>query len=197
VRSVQASFGFALSNPKGDIRMKPELGGGALLDAGCYPLSLIRLLMGSAPQSVHAVASWTETGVDMSVAATLYYIGGVRAQLTCAMDAANHRLAHIIGTQGVITTEYLNHTGSADDPYGYRPNEMRIRRGAGPFEDLRSDDRGSGFRFAVEAFARLIAERDHEAIRQANDASLDNAATLEALALSAKEMRTVDLGSLS
>jgi len=48
VRAVQASFGFMLANPSGNIRMQPELGGGALLDAGSYALSLIRLVMGSA-----------------------------------------------------------------------------------------------------------------------------------------------------
>lgn len=36
VRSVQACFGFTLSNPNGNIRLNPELGGGALLDAGSY-----------------------------------------------------------------------------------------------------------------------------------------------------------------
>ena len=51
VRSVQASFGFNLSAPQGNIRMQPELGGGALLDAGSYVLSLIRLVMGSAHDS--------------------------------------------------------------------------------------------------------------------------------------------------
>ena len=41
VRSVQASFGFTLANPRGNIRMDPDLAGGALLDAGSYVVSLI------------------------------------------------------------------------------------------------------------------------------------------------------------
>jgi predicted dehydrogenase len=197
VRSIQASFGFTLSNSQGNIRMNPELGGGALLDAGSYPLSLIRLVMGCAPQRVQADASWAESGVDMSMAATLYYADGARAQLSCAMDTANHRLAHIVGTQGAITTEFLNHTGAkaGDHPFGYLPSQLRIRRGTAqaiPFEDIRSDT-GSGFRFAVEAFARVIAERDFDAVDRAAKASLDNAATLEALAQSAKEGRACDV----
>ena len=66
VRSVQACFGFTLANPQGNIRMQPELGGGALLDAGSYPLSFIRLVMGCAPQTVRADATWADTGVDVS-----------------------------------------------------------------------------------------------------------------------------------
>jgi predicted dehydrogenase len=71
VRSVQASFGFTLPSPQDNIRMKPELGGGALLDAGSYALSLIRLAMGCVPQRVRADATWADTGVDISLIVTL------------------------------------------------------------------------------------------------------------------------------
>lgn len=190
VRSVQASFGFTLSRPNGNIRLNPALGGGALLDAGCYALSLIRLVMGTAPQSVMADATWTETGVDMSLMATLHYADGRRAQLSCAMDTANHRRATIMGSDGTIETEYLNHTSdrAGGHPYGYLPSQLRVRRGIAntiPFEDVPAFT-GSGFCFAVEAFTRVIRVGDVAAIDRAAQASLDNAATLEALALSAR-----------
>ena len=131
VRSVQASFGFMLANAQGNIRMSPELGGGALLDAGSYALSIIRLAMGCAPQRVHADASWADSGVDISMMGTLHYADGRRAQLACAMDAANHRGATIVGTQGTIETEYLNHTSSqaGGHVWGYLPSQLRVRRG--------------------------------------------------------------------
>jgi hypothetical protein len=44
--------------------------------------------------------------------ATLHYADGRRAQLSCAMDAANHRHAIIAGTAGTIESEYLNHTST-------------------------------------------------------------------------------------
>ena len=57
VRLVQSTFGFSLRDPAGtNIRSMPALGGGALLDAGSYPLSFIRLVMGRAPQRVSASA---------------------------------------------------------------------------------------------------------------------------------------------
>jgi len=190
VRSVQASFGFTLSKPAGNIRLNPALGGGALLDAGCYALSLIRLVMGEAPQKVMADAVWADSDVDISLLATLFYADGRRAQLSCAMDTANHRRATIVGTEGTIETEYLNHTSeqAGGHAYGYLPSQLRVRRGIAntiPFEDVITGT-GSGFRFAAEAFARVIRARDFAAIERAAQASLDNAATLEALAKSAR-----------
>ena len=197
IRSVQASFGFTLANPQSNIRMNRDLGGGALLDAGSYPLSLIRLVMGAAPMSVRADATWADSGVDISLMGTLTYADGRRAQFSCAMDAANHRRATIVGTNGTIETEYLNHTSTqaGGHPWGYLPSQLRVRRGTAnsvPFEAVRSGV-GSGFRFAAEAFARVVAEQDFAAVGRAAQASLDIAATLEALASSARLGRTVDL----
>ena len=197
VRSVQASFGFTVPNPQVNIRMKPDLGGGALLDAGSYTASLIRLAMGEAPLRVQADANWSAggpaDGVDISLMATLHFSGGRRAQMACAMDVANHRRATIMGTQGAIETEFLNHTSeqAGGHPWGYLPSQMRLRRGVPnsiPFETIRSAT-GSGFRFCAEAFARVVSARDQAAIDRAAAASLDIAATLEAVARSARSGR--------
>jgi predicted dehydrogenase len=199
VRSVQSCFGFTLAKPEGNIRMNADLGGGALLDAGSYALSVIRLAMGCAPQRVHGSASWAGTGVDISMMATLLYADGRRAQLSCAMDGANHRRAVIVGSAGTIETEYLNHTSTqtTGHPYGYLPSQLRVRRGTAntvPFEDIVSGT-GSGFRFAAEAFAKVVAEKDFGAIGRAAQASLDNAATLEAIARSARSGQAVDVAA--
>jgi predicted dehydrogenase len=197
VRAIQASFGFTVGNPGANIRMKPELGGGALLDAGSYPLSLVRLVMGRAPQRVDAVATWADSNVDISLMATLVYADGRRAQVSCSMDAANHRHATIIGTQGTIDTEYLNHTSAqmSGDEYGYLPSQLRVRRGipnSVPFETVASEA-GSGFFFAAESFARMIASHDAAAIEYYAQVSLDNAATLAAIIESARSERPVSL----
>ena len=202
VRSVQASFGFNLANPANNIRMNPDLGGGALLDAGSYPLSMIRLVMGCAPTRVMADANWSATGVDISLMATQHYADGRRAQMTCAMDAATHRHATIMGSKGTVETEYLNHTSGHTSkgpvhPWGYLPSQMRVRRGTAnsiPFEDI-SSATGSGFLFAAEAFANVVANKDFAAIERAASASLDIAATLEAIARSARTGLAVDVAA--
>jgi len=190
VRLVQATFGFTLRDPAGsNIRSLPALGGGALLDAGSYCLSLIQLVMGCAPQRVHASARPGPTGVDIATTATLHFDDGALAQFSCAMDMALHRHATIVGSDGVISTEFLNHTSEpgTEHPWGYQPSQLRVRRGSGngPFETIASPT-GSGFRFAAEALAALVAANDFAAIERAAQASLDIAATLDAIAASAR-----------
>jgi predicted dehydrogenase len=194
VRSVSASFGFTLpppgvgssSSPAGNIRLKPELGGGALLDAGSYPLSLIRLAMGCKPARVLAHPSWDASGVDIAMLATLFYADGRMAQMTCAMNIAQVRYATIMGSNGTLETEYINHAGVP------LPSQMRIRRGTAftlPLEVVDSPcgvATGSGFRFCAEAFAAKIRAKDFAAVAVAETYSLDNAAVLAALAKSAK-----------
>jgi hypothetical protein len=75
---------------------------------------------------------------------------------------------------------------------------MRVRRGIAnsvPYEEVRSAT-GSGFRFCAEAFAKVIADKDFAAIERAAAASIDIAATLEAIARSARNGQTenVSLG---
>jgi predicted dehydrogenase len=197
VRLVQSSFGFSLRDPAGtNIRSIAALGGGALLDAGSYCLSFIRLVMGRAPVRVHASARRGPTGVDIATAATLHFDDGAVAQLSCGMDGALHRHGLVVGSDGVLTTEFLNHThaGRAAHPWGYQPSLLRVRRGSGngPFETIASPS-GSGFRFAAEAFAAVAAAQDVAAIDRAAQASLDIAATLDAIAASARSGAMVAL----
>ena len=62
--------------------------------------------------------------------------------MSCAMDAANHRHATIVGSTGTLETEYLNHTGpGAEVAPGYLPSQLRLRRGIAntiPFENIAS-----------------------------------------------------------
>ena len=189
VRTMQASFGFTVQNPDINIRMKPDLGGGALLDAGSYPLSLIRLVMGEAPVRVTATPVWADTGVDISMMATLEYANRRMAQMSCAMNVANHRRAVIMGTQGTLETEYINHPSEAV------PSQLRIRRGIAntiPFEHITSPD-GSGFKYEAEAFAEIVRRKDFAAVARYAKASIDIAHTIEAIAQSAKSGEPVSL----
>jgi predicted dehydrogenase len=182
VRTVQAAFGFTVTNPDVNIRMKPETGGGALLDAGSYAVSFVRLVLGEAPVSVTATPVWADTGVDISMMATLAFAAHRYAQVSCAMNVANHRRATIMGSGGTIETEFLNHTNPTI------ASQLRIRRGIAntiPFEDIPAAI-GSGFVFEAEAFAAMARANDPEVIDAEARFSIDIAATLEAIAESAR-----------
>ncbi len=190
VQSIQASFGFPVQGGDSNIRMQPNLGGGALLDAGSYPMSLIRLVMDQAPESVIANSAWSHTNVDISTTASLFFSEGRTAQLSCAMNTANHRHASIVGDAGALYTEFLNHTAERvnSDSRGYLPSQMRWRAGVAntvPFQEMPMAV-GSGFAFAAEAFARVVLEEDWAGVHRAAQASVDIAASLQAIAKSAR-----------
>ncbi len=103
LRTIQAAFGFKLGEP-GNIRFDPTLGGGALLDAGTYPVSLVRMLAGQRPTRVYASARWHTSGVDETVIASLEHPSGLLAQISCSFATDLHREALIAGTAGVLRT---------------------------------------------------------------------------------------------
>src|SRR5437588_238601 len=70
IKIIRATFSFLLNNPD-DIRLVKELAGGALMDVGCYPVSLVRLLAGVEPVAVSANAVWAASGVDEALAGML------------------------------------------------------------------------------------------------------------------------------
>jgi len=104
VRMVHADFGYRTPwNPTGRT-LDPAAGGGALLDAGVYPLSLASMLLGK-PLELTGVAYLGETGVDEQFAATLRYDAGRLAVASGAVRTNTHKQAWIVGTDGQILLE--------------------------------------------------------------------------------------------
>ena len=101
---VQASFGFPLSDPS-NYRLQPALGGGALLDVGCYTVSVARWLLGE-PDTVLARARFDhKTGVDMSVSSLLHFSGGGTASLWCSFESAEEQGVTAVTTKGTYSLE--------------------------------------------------------------------------------------------
>jgi len=110
VRMIQASFGFYCDfNPASRLWNK-ELGGGGILDVGCYPMSFARLLAGAAvgkafadPAEVSGAGQLhPQTGVDVHAAATLRFEGGIVAQIATAVGEKLENNARIFGSEGWI-----------------------------------------------------------------------------------------------
>lgn len=112
LRHLNASFRFWLDRAD-TIKEKPELGGGALFDVGCYPVSLLGLLTQAQPVSCKAVAT-RRNGVDVNVSAILGYESGLIANLHCGFNAFTRIHAEIIGADGMleIPDTYLDNAGS-------------------------------------------------------------------------------------
>jgi predicted dehydrogenase len=100
--SVAADFNFHLPFDANNRLFNRELGGGALLDLGIYPLSLTTMLLGF-PDSIESHAVIGATGVDESDGLLLRYASGAVALLTCGMRSNRPVTALIAGTRGHIT----------------------------------------------------------------------------------------------
>ncbi|HSB02519.1 MAG TPA: Gfo/Idh/MocA family oxidoreductase [Anaerolineales bacterium] len=85
VLHLEAHFCFLLPSPKKNIRFQYELAGGALMDCGCYPVSLIRFLAEAEPRVENARASLFASQVDHKMSADLSFADGRTAHLGCDM----------------------------------------------------------------------------------------------------------------
>ncbi len=100
-RWLAADFGFkAPFNPKSRI-FNPELGGGALLDVGIYPLSLASMVLGP-PAGISSLARLGPTGVDEQDAILLSYDGGRSATLNASVAMTTPTEAVIVGEKGIL-----------------------------------------------------------------------------------------------
>ena len=90
---IESSFGFSAELPKEHRLRNPLLGGGAILDVGCYPLSMVKLIAGNLqgvpfadPESIIATGRLDETGVDLQSEAHLVFSDQIEAKISCAID---------------------------------------------------------------------------------------------------------------
>jgi predicted dehydrogenase len=103
LRRVEAQLCFPLLAP-GDIRYRRELAGGAMMDAGCYCVSLVRTLASAEPRVVSARAKLASPGVDRAMEAELAFPSGASGRIVCSLFS--WRLlgvsARVTGTRGEL-----------------------------------------------------------------------------------------------
>jgi predicted dehydrogenase len=102
VKLLKAEFGFDAGwNPEGRLLNK-ELGGGTLLDAGIYPVSLASMVFGMQPSRIVSSAHIGETGVDEQYSVIFEYEGGAMAALQGSVRLQMNNDAWLYGTKGKI-----------------------------------------------------------------------------------------------
>ena len=113
LKHMHAAFTFRLTRAE-NIRLQPELGGGALMDVGCFAVNIFRTFAGEEPVEVQAFARWHENGVDEQMTGTLRFPGGVTAQFDCALDMVRREAFMAAGSDGVLDLPraFLPGTGS-------------------------------------------------------------------------------------
>jgi D-xylose 1-dehydrogenase (NADP+, D-xylono-1,5-lactone-forming) len=170
LRLVRSHFSFTLERPR-DVRWDRDLGGGSLLDLGCYCTNLMRTLAGE-PERVHAEQITAPSGVDVRFAATLRFADGALGHFDCAFDLPRRIGFEAVGSDGSATML---------QPFAEDEVTLEVRRG----DELVSSETETANRYGLEVdnFARAIAgeepplldRRDSVAQARALDALLRSA----------------------
>lgn len=84
IQRIEARFCFLLPAPS-NIRYNYSLAGGALMDSGCYPISLVRFLAGTEPTVTNAEAKLFKPQVDSRMEAQLSFPNHIKAHIVCDM----------------------------------------------------------------------------------------------------------------
>jgi predicted dehydrogenase len=143
VRQVVADFGFAANSGPEHRLFNPQLGGGALLDLGIYPLSIATALLGPVTE-IKAQAELGASGVDVQTAFTLKHEGGGMSVSSCSFLARTPCELTVSGTRGHVRMNTMFHrarsvtvaledgsTRTIDTPYignGYVHEVMEAQR---------------------------------------------------------------------
>lgn len=101
IQLVHGSFSFRLDDPE-NIRWDPEMGGGAIWDVGCYPVSYTRTMLGAEPSAVFANQVTNSKGVDGSIFAQLEFPGDVYAQIDSSFKIPYHTFMEFIGDEATL-----------------------------------------------------------------------------------------------
>ncbi len=125
----------------------PELGGGALLDLGIYPVSFASMVLGE-PDRVLAIADPAFTGVDAQTSILLGHANGAHAVLSCTLRAVGPTRAAIIGTEGRIEI----------DGAFYQPNAFTLIPREGEWQRMFDPPAEGGLRHEADEVARCLGE---------------------------------------
>lgn len=147
IKQIRATFGFQFPFDPLHRLYNPLLAGGALLDAGIYPLSFANMVMKEKPVEIRALGEIGSTGVDEQSTFIFRYETGTLALLNATINAPVVSRAEIIGTKGriLIPEKFL---GADEVRLELNGAEPLIRKF--PFDDK------TGFRFEIAAASESI-----------------------------------------
>ncbi len=129
----------------------PELGGGALLDLGVYPVSFASMVLGT-PSRIVSMSDPAFTGVDAQTSMLFGYDSGAQAVLTCTLRAKSPTRAAIVGSDARIEVE-----GDF-----YAPTTVTLVPRSGAPTRVESVHEGRGLRYEADEVARRLAAGDME-----------------------------------
>jgi predicted dehydrogenase len=184
LRLIRASFNFAADFDPGHRLFNKDLGGGAMLDVGCYPMSFARLIAGQAAGQAFANPTallgmgriHPAAQTDEFATAVATFPGGVLAELSCGTTLLDDQSAQIYGTDGWIDvpTPFLPGQGGRDEVIWLH------KRGNAAPEKIAIDHLAHGlYTYEADAVAEAVARGATEVPAMTWADTLGNIAALD------------------
>lgn len=104
LQAIQSFFSYYNVAP-GNIRNMADIGGGGLMDIGCYCLSVARFIFGSEPQRVWGVMEYHPEFKTDRLSSGILHFGERISTFTCATQLAPYQRVNIFGTEGRVEIE--------------------------------------------------------------------------------------------
>ncbi len=149
--AVEADHGQRLADYANPRHWEPELGGGALLDLGIYPVSFAHMVLGT-PKKITSTALFTDKGVDSHAAAIFDYANGAQAILSTTLSAKTSNTATITGELGRIEIASVFYT----------PTSIKVIMHDDTTTDYPRVYEGGGLREQAQYFSEMLARGDKE-----------------------------------
>lgn len=182
LKSIHSVFSYYNTDPN-NIRNKPEIGGGSLLDVGCYCISLSRFLYDEEPIAVNAAIEYDPVlKTDRLVSGTLKFKNGT-ASFTCSTQLLNREYADVLGTKGRL-----------EIPHPFIPDKNKPSTLTLIKEDETKEllfDECDQYTLQTDAFSKAIL--DNTPVPTSLKDALNNMKVIDALFLSGKENKWIDL----
>lgn len=170
LKRVEAALCFPL--PKfSDIRYNYSLAGGALMDAGCYAVHMVRTFGGSTPEVVSAQAKLRDSQVDRAMTAELRFAEGHTGRIRCSMwsPCLLDFRAHVVGDQGELRA--LNPVM----PQTY--HRLSVRSAAG--KRVERFPRRATYAYQLDAFVAAVQRR--EPVKTTPEDAIENMTVIDAI----------------
>jgi len=179
LRSISGQFSYFNRDPA-NIRNIRESGGGALLDIGCYPITLSRFIYGEEPVRVFGdIERDPETGTDRLTSAILEFPFG-QSTFTCSTQLVHFQRMQFLGTLGRMEIQY------PINPLNDQPSQILIDEGkvAGGLVLSEAFEYADQFTIQADLFSKAIRENGEVAVPIED--SIRNIAVIEAVFRSAE-----------
>ncbi|MGD0542605.1 MAG: Gfo/Idh/MocA family oxidoreductase [Tepidisphaeraceae bacterium] len=163
LRLIRSSFCYRTRSIEGNVRFARQLGGGGLMDIGCYCINFARLFAGAEPTAIHAAVNFHPGGVDELAVATLVFPNNIVSSFTCGMCLHADNTAYLCGEDGFIEVPVPWKPAPDNSKFivtrGNEPKMDKPKSVAPPPREVRSIDApGDLYQMEADDFAAAVLD---------------------------------------